>query len=354
MSKNLIIYCTISEFHTFLKCNLFLRELKKRYKNEDINVICAIPEKAVGIINEADGLLLASNEYMDKQSANLPKVLDVLSPNGRESASARWSDTVKFIQKKYKIDDILLQYEEHYILGAHGEALSFPWHKGTDSLMESYRRDLRYLCSYLKEGNFLKPEFETYQRIKKKYGSIFNDKTYIIITRNFVYKQPETNTTSIIPELYEIIPHLLDSGIRIINIGFPPQKLHNSHENYIELCDNLSQDELMSLFYLSNGIILSGENGGFLVHASTMNDVFVISKEWSLTNPDLDKFSLQNARNESNTSAMKTYNLIEKIKNKEYNEILDIFLNHKKTLKQEFSPSIEKYYIDQKEEISEE
>jgi hypothetical protein len=98
MNKDLIVYCPILEFHAFLKCNLFLRELKKRYKN--IKIICAIPEKAVGIISEADELLLASNEYMNKQSGNLPEVLNIMVENGRELASTRWKDTIEFVQKK--------------------------------------------------------------------------------------------------------------------------------------------------------------------------------------------------------------------------------------------------------------
>ena len=438
--KNLIIYCPVLEFHSFLKCNLFLQELKRRYKN--IKVICAIPEQAVGTISEADELLLVSNEYMDKQNANLPEVLNqpVWEFRSRDDASKRWLDTIEFVQKKYKNNDNfrILRFTEMGIFNSDGNIafsnlfydsdwipdamsrlnefalvstalseaewsdyrelqqyqppgsktdlikacgsdldhaaglyetrVSKLWREESsvvneiqNHLTHNYRKYFVSLCSFIKERNFLKPEFKTYQKIKKKYGSIFDEKTYIIVTRNFSNKQPETNTLQIIPELEEVIPHLLNNGIKIVNVGFPPQKLHGSHKNYVELHDPLSQNELMSLFYLSNGVILSGENGGFSVHASSMNDIFLISSEWSVDNlipttpaacrQDLNKYSLEIARNESKESGMRTYNLIENIKRKEYNDILSAFTNHKKTLKQEFSPNIKKYYIDEKVSI---
>ena len=107
----------------------------------------------------------------------------------------------------------------------------------------------------------------------------------------------------------------------------------------------------MSLFYLSSGVILSGENGGFSTHASTMNDVFLLSKEWSvkhLTVSDKEQFSLESARNENVDMGMKTYNLIEKLASSDHDGVLETFKKHKKTLKQEFAPTIKKSYIDGK------
>ena len=93
------------------------------------------------------------------------------------------------------------------------------------------------------------PTKKTYENIKLKYKSIFNEKTYIIITRNFSTKQPRTNTLSIVPQLSELTSYLINNGIKIVNIGFPTEKLHGDHENYVELNESLTQDEF-------NGIIL--------------------------------------------------------------------------------------------------
>jgi hypothetical protein len=343
----LMVYCPILEFHAFFKCNLFLRELKKRYKN--IRIICAIPEKAVGTISEADELILASNEYMDRQRANLPEVLNVMTEGGRELASTRWSDTNKFMREKYKdADDYkIIKYNAFDIVDADNNIVFSQWfNKGRG--LGHWRRDFGNMCSFIRGGDFLKPEFSTFQDMKDRYGLLFDDKTYIIVTRNFEKKQPSTNTLQVVPELKEIIPFLLNNGIKIVNIGFPQQKLCGGHENYTELEGQFSQDDLMSLFYLSNGIILSGECGGFSTHAATMNDIFLTSTEWSvkhLTNISYDEYSIESARNDS--LAVKTYNLIDNIKNRKYDEILKIFLNHKKALKQEFSPGVEKSYIEQ-------
>jgi len=261
---------------------------------------------------------------------------------------------LNLFKKKYKNnnDFKIVKYHDFEISDLDDNIVFSSWFsKGRD--LGHWKRDFGNLCSFIKEGNFLKPEFKTFQNIKEKYGSIFDKKTYIIVTRNFEKKQSNTNTLQTVPELKEIIPYLLNNGIKIVNIGFPPQKLHNHHENYVELHGSFSQDDLMSLFYLSEGIILSGENGGFSIHASTMNDVFLISKEWSvkhLTTTDNNQFSLENARNKSQDLVAKTYNLIEKIRKKDYNKILNVFLNHKKTSKQEFSSNIKKCYMDPTEE----
>ena len=350
MNKDLIVYCPVLEFHAFLKCNLFLKEIKKRYSN--IRIVCAIPEKALGTISEADELLLASNEYMDKQGANLPEVLNLMTKNGREEASTRWIDTVNFIKERYENDDgfKIVKYHEFDILDVNDSLVFSNWYsKGTG--LGHWRRDFGNMCEAIRQGDFLRPEFETFKSIKSKYGSIFDENTYIIITRNFEKKQSDSNTLQTIPELNRVIPVLLDNGIKIVNIGFPPQNISDFHKNYLELYDQLSQDELMSLFYLSSGVILSGENGGFSTHASTMNDVFLLSKEWSvkhLTVSDKEQFSLESARNENVDMGMKTYNLIEKLASSDHDGVLETFKKHKKTLKQEFAPTIKKSYIDGK------
>jgi len=333
-NKTIIVYCPILEFHSFIKCNLFLAELRKRY--EHIRIICSIPEKALGTISEADELLVYSNKQLDRENVNLPEILDNMV---NRDLSNRYKSTVDFVEKNYK-DFILLNYDE--VNMRHN---SLTWFNRTD-IMDSFRRDFGYLCSYLSDGNYLMPTTKAYENIKLKYKSIFNKKTYIIITRNFTNKQSYTNTLSIIPQLSELTSYLINNGIKIVNIGFPTEKLHGNHENYVELNESLTQDELMALFYLSNGVILSGENGGFTVHASTLNDIFIISEEWSKKYVDR-VFSLEDSRN-NNNSNMITYNLIDKIKNKQYDEILHLFLNHSKKLIQKFNENdINEIYIDE-------
>jgi hypothetical protein len=46
--------------------------------------------------------------------------------------------------------------------------------------------------------------------------------------------------------------YLTNNGIKIINIGFPPKTFNINNENYIEINDNLTQNELISLFYYLN------------------------------------------------------------------------------------------------------
>jgi len=347
-NKTIVVYCPILEFHAFIKCNLFLAELRKRY--EPIKIVCSIPEKALGVLSEADEILVCSSEQLDKENANVPQVLDTL---GSRDNSSRYSRTVEFVEKNYK-DFVLLRYDELDIP-------SLAWFGPVD-LADSFRRDFGWLCSYLSSGNCLMPTKKAYENMKSKYGSIFNEKTYIIVTRNFASKQPAYNTLAMVPQLTELAPVLINNGIKIVNIGFPPGKLHGNHENYVELSESLTYDELMALFYLSSGVILSGENGGFTVHASTLNDIFLIREEWSVVrfrndeHPGIEDpryrkrhptdYSLEAARNKSNKTT--TYNLIGEIGTEPSKEvppkvegsidkILQVFLNHSKKLTQKFN-----------------
>ena len=371
-NKKIIVYCPLNEFHSFFKCNIFLSKLKEAFK--DTEIICAIPEKAIGTITEADELIITSNEYMDAQGINIPEILDIVSDGGRENSTNRFTDTIKFIEQKYKNDDYrIIKYGEEEILDLNNNRLFrdstfYSTGKRADRFYGvpndpnyHWRRDFSGINEFVSNGNFLKPEFETFMKIKNKYESIFNEKTYIIITRNFNNKQPETNTLNVIPQLKEIIPMLLNNGINIVNIGFPPQEISEPHKNYTTLSEDLTQDELMSLFYLSSGIILSGENAGFSTHAPTMNDLFIISKEWSMhhlkTLIVVDdgfnssifehdfEYSIEAGRNESGKTDIKTNNLIENISSGSYDSILKTFKNHKKVLKQEFLPTIKKTYM---------
>ena len=105
-NKTIIVYCPILEFHTFIKCNLFLAELRKRH--EHIKIVCSIPEKALGIISEADELLVYPSKLLDLENGNLPRVLDRAE---YRDLSSRFKSTIDFAEKNYK-DFIILRYNE--------------------------------------------------------------------------------------------------------------------------------------------------------------------------------------------------------------------------------------------------
>ena len=76
---------------------------------------------------------------------------------------------------------------------------------------------------------------------------------------------------------------LLEDMSRLAKLNFDKQtieEMKSDFEKILEFVDKLSEidtEGIEPLIYLSNGLILSGENAGFMVHASTLNDIFLIS-----------------------------------------------------------------------------
>ena len=118
-------------------------------------------------------------------------------------------------------------------------------------------------------------------------NNIFDEKTLILITRNFNNKANTHNTTNTLPHLEKTLNYLITGGLKIVNIGFPPKSFDIKNSNYIEINDNLTQNELISLFYLSSGVMMAADAGGFVTHYGSNVDFYVMSKEWSVTNNDI-------------------------------------------------------------------
>jgi hypothetical protein len=106
------------------------------------------------------------------------------------------------------------------------------------------------------------------------------------MTRNFSNKAVVYNTINSVPDLEEKLNFLTDKGFKFINIGFPPQS-YNVSKNYIELHENLTQDELISLFYLSKGVLIGADAGGFTTHFGSNVDFYLMTGEWSVLNTDI-------------------------------------------------------------------
>jgi hypothetical protein len=148
-----------------------------------------------------------------------------------------------------------------------------------DKRGSAFERDFRFICEWLEAGNTLKPTEKEYNETKAKWGYLFDGKTYVMVTRNFENKQPETNTHRIV-NLQAFVSHLTENNIRIINIGFPPSHL-NIQTNYTEMDVPLSQGQLMSLMYMADGALLVALNCGYGVHMATNCDIFPYTRDWA-------------------------------------------------------------------------
>ena len=280
--ETFIIYAPIFEFNAFFRLNVFIYKLRQTY-TDPIQVIVAIPENVIGVIPEADKLLVFSTDYMKSQKGALPDILDYLGDRNVTDTKEKFITHVNTNYSSINPENVIF-YNEFLMRNIRDYILFREWYSVRDKdLASCYRRDFRFISDYIQDGNSLKPYYPTFLKIKEKYNKYFDNKTYIIITRNFSKKQPNTNTLNIIPNLPNIITKILDSGMNIVNIGFPPQTISPAHTNYHEINDTLTQDEVLALFYLSDGLLLNGENGAFMLNACSLNDVFLLSTEWAMS-----------------------------------------------------------------------
>lgn len=148
-----------------------------------------------------------------------------------------------------------------------------------------YEKSYRYAGEWLGAGNLIYPTQSAYDRMKSKYGHEFlkNENTFIMMTRNYKNKATCYNTNVVFKNLRGTVEYLTSHGIKIINIGFPPSPIDISSENYLEINVGLTQDELVALFYLSKGVLLSALAGGFISNFASNCDMFIMTTQFHET-----------------------------------------------------------------------
>ena len=105
------------------------------------------------------------------------------------------------------------------------------------------------------------------------------------MTRNFNNKAKTHNTTNTLPDLEKTLNYLINGGLKIVNIGFPPKSFDINNSNYTEINDNLTQNELISTIVrvalwviMGVGIITTGV---YVLTLFVGKDTQVISAAWS-------------------------------------------------------------------------
>jgi hypothetical protein len=96
---------------------------------------------------------------------------------------------------------------------------------------------------------------------------------------------------------------------------------------HIILLNLLSNSNIISLFYLSRGVLTAADAGGFITHYGSNVDFYVLNEEWSVTNTEI---------NVSLIDSKKT-NLTFKLVGLSDDEILDIIIKNNRPQTLEFS-----------------
>jgi hypothetical protein len=267
--KKLLAITHPDEWNQLLPFNSFIRSLKEL--NGYDYVIAVVPYKGSVVISEADEIITIK----DGDLFSYPSILEKLDTRRNNDFLKR---CVNFCFEKYGSENIDIkswqntEYDDGVVDEINKPALEY------------YRKSFEYAKKFFDCGLTITPTKKIFEKIKEKYGNLFNDKTLIVMTRNFTNKANVHNTINTLPNLEKTLNYLINNGIKIVNIGFPPKSYEIKNSNYIEINDNLTQDELISLFYLSSGVLMASDAGGFVTHYGSNVDFYIMSEEWSVTN----------------------------------------------------------------------
>jgi hypothetical protein len=332
MSKGLILLSSFEEYHYFIKFNAFINSIKKLNIYEEI--IAVVPEVAIYIISETNKIISISNDYLNSKNANYPEILEEQNRNKSDFHKL----ALNYIKEKMDLSYYdVLQHSELYILDLINNKIVFEWYTA-NNLTTSYIRDWQYICNLMNENRFLYPTKKSYGKIKLKYNINHDKNTYLLLSRNFKNKRPCDNTDQQFSNIKEFIEYSINKNLQIINIGFPTFNLNIKHENYIEINDKLDHNDLMSLYYLTNGVLISGLCSAPCINFCTNIDLFIFTDEWKACN---DQVSLIENRINICSGRVSTIN----VKNKSIESLYNILLNHKKVYTEIFTQEKEIIFL---------
>lgn len=289
--KILVALIHPEEWNQYIPFNGYLSSIRDQYDY----VIGVVAEKPLILLSEVDEYYTLDNGYSE---LSYPRVLDTSVRENHEFIDK----CVSKIQSDFEgcnLSYVSWQRTSVFpgIVDIKGDAAKV------------YRTSFKCAQDWYKKEKLICPTEETFHKVKDEFGHLFNDNTFILLSRNFQMKAPEHNTKNSIINFESMVRFLTENGIKIINIGFPPSDCQIFNENYVEISGTYSQDELISMFYLSKGVLSQADAGGFVSHLSSNSDFFTLTDQWSLTG-EFENFDLVSHR----TKEVDTINLQQYLK----------------------------------------
>ncbi len=265
MQKRNILVALIhpEEWNQYIPFNGYLSTIKGNYDH----TIGVVAEKPMALLSEAD-------EYYTIKNGTLFSYPALLDTSARENESFIIKCAEK-IKEDFKEDNLTFVswQDTTYAKGI----ISI-----TDHPAPVYRTAFANAIKWYKKEKLLCPTFNSFQKMSEKYGNLFNDNTFIVLSREYANKAPVHNTKNSITNFEAFLRHLTENNIKIVNIGFPPATCQITNDNYVEIYDEMTQDELLGIFYLAKGVLLQADAGGFTGHLASNADFFTLTEQWSL------------------------------------------------------------------------
>jgi hypothetical protein len=342
--RTVYVFAPISEYSANIRFSVFINFLKNTKEFDKIVVVCF--DTLFSIFPDADEFITVSKNFLNKTNSSFPNILENMDLRNNSSFHKL---SIEYINKIKNENDLVLFWDDFSITDDNNNVLyenyidinpymTNPVTQTHDPLGATYRRDYNKLNGIISNNFYTAPTLNDYKKIKNNYSNLFkNENTVTIVTRNFKKKQPIYNTDNLIPNLKNFINHLINNGITVVNIGFPPVNFNFDNENYFEINDDLSQGELLSLFYLSKLSIFNFENAGYQVHAVSKINVLKILTEFQ------GEFIFSGRK--LNTDIL-TEDITEMINNNDFENILSIIKNCKRIDDLVFSENKKITYVD--------
>lgn len=312
--KVLVALIQPEEWNQYIPFNGYISTIKAQYDY----VIGVIAEKPMVLLSEVDEYYTVKDGESD---FSYPSLLDT---SAREN-----NDFIDLCINKIKED---FAEDDLEFISWQNTNHSTGIVNIRDNAANVYRTSFGYAQKWYDLGRLIYPTKKTFDKISNKYKDKLSDDFFIVLSRNYANKAPAHNTKKSIPNFNLLLKFLTENGIKIMNVGFPPYHCSFSNENYIEINDSLTQDELISLFYLSNGVLTQSDAGGFVSHFASNSDFFILTEQWSLPG-EFQSFDLLSHK----TKKTKTIDLHEYLMDNNFSEILNILKKHKTNVNRIFS-----------------
>lgn len=266
MEKRKILVASIhpEEWNQYIPFNGYISTIKRDYDH----VVGVVAYNPLILLSEAD-------EYYTVENGSSGFAYPALLNTSARENHGFIDKCISQIKKDFQSDELHFvswqdTHETKGVVNIHGNAAVV------------YRKSFSCAQDWYKSGKLIRPTLSSYNSISSKFGHLIAEDTFIVLTREYSNKAPIHNTKTSIPNFELMIKFLVENGIKILNIGFPPATCSITSENYAEFNQPLTQDELVSLFYLSKGVLMQADAGGFVGHFASNCDFFILTDQWSL------------------------------------------------------------------------
>jgi len=289
LRKRCVVFCAMDEFHHFSRTNAWIySELRSKY--DEIFVVA--PIAAAPILSSAD--LIITNSV--STGSLYPDILTVMNQSRNVFAYKKtglFEEAMNYLSS-FQVDDMYMYTGTET---DHAPLTDLFGPKVNLVLSPSIPHDFGLIAKAIRDGLEIVPFSEDVDLMFNRYKDFFggDNRTLLVLTRNFESKQPFYNSSK--KGLINLIRLCFRNGFSVINVGVPPLSINYRNSpwervrsffvkripaNYLEL-DGLTYSETLAVAALSDVWSIVPHAGGFSIHIMSQGDLIISGKEFCQT-----------------------------------------------------------------------